>query len=685
MRYGLNGLISAMNNTQIDEHNAARLAEEAGRADGSDPYAHLITRLHGYMASCWEAARDAKAPIETVMLEDMRQREGVYDPDKLAAIRQQGGSEVYMQLTNLKCRALVSWLYDVLFPAGERPFYAGPSPEPDLGPEQVQQIVQIVIGEAQQAMSSGLLVTPREVYQRARDQADQMRQQFRDEADLRASRMEDAIDDVLVEGDWYEAMEDFLPDFVSMPFGVLKGPVIRNRRRLEWAEKEGAGWEPQPVDELIPVWYSPSPFDIYPAPNSSGPEDGYIFEVIPLRHGALHGMIGVPGWNEEAIRAVLDEYSAGHRVRESTQSERKALENKRNWEREPDQGLDMLEFHGQVKGSMLVEWGMDGGEVEDPDEFYEVTAAMIGRHVVRCVLNEDPMRRRPYLVASFDKIKGQFVGKSLPRCIRDIAEICNATARALVNNLAIASGPLGEVEADRLAEGEDATQIWPWRLIQTQSNRSGTPGPAVRWHNVSSHAQELLQVYQHFSQLADTYSGVQSFDHGVSSRSGSAATASGLSMLMNASSRQVKGLVRAIDRVITGTIDRVHTHLMLYSDDDDIKGDVQFEARGASQLMVREQQQLRRAEFLQLTSNPIDMDIIGPDGRAELLRETIKTLDMPADRVVPARDEIIARMRQPPPAPQGGPDGPELPQPGPVEVPGDGGPPRVHPGNVPQF
>lgn len=635
------GLVAILNNQQLDEiEEAAREAEKT-----SDPYAHLICKLTSHIETCWQAAHDAKQSVEREMLQDLRQREGVYDPDKLAAIREQGGSEIYMQVTNLKCRALESWLRDILFPAGERPFYCGPTAEPDLSGDIRQTIVQQVLSEAQQAIESGLYVTEREVYERARERADNARARIKSEAETRASRMEDSIDDLFIEGQWYEAMGDMLGDLVALPYGCLKGPVIRKQRRLQWQQQDDGSWQPQAEDELVPVWYSPSPLDIYPAPDSCGPQDGYIFERIAIRHASLHRMIGVPGYKEEAIRAVLEEYAHGYRIGQLAEQQRMELENKRNWEMSPDAGLDMLEFHGSVKGQWLIDWGIEPERVPDPDQHYEVTVAKIGRHVVRCVLNDDPMGRRPYEIASFDRIKGQFHGRGLPRIIRDVQDVCNATARALINNMGIASGPMGEVEMDRLAEGEDVTRLWPWRMVQTKSSAT-TPAPAVRWHNISSHADELLKVYTYFSQLADTYSGVQSFDHGVSARSGAASTASGLSMLMNASGRQVKRVIAAIDKVIDGSVQRCHSHVMLYGDDPEVKGDVQVETRGASQLMVREQQQMRRAEFLQMTANPIDMGIIGMEGRSELLREAVKSLDIPVDRVVPERDAIIARIRQ---------------------------------------
>jgi hypothetical protein len=65
--------------------------------------------------------------------------------------------------------------------------------------------------------------------------------------------------------------------------------------------------------------------------------------------------------------------------------------------------------------------------------------------------------------------------------------------------------------------------------------------------------------------------------------------------------------------------------------------------------------QLRRGEFLASTANPVDLEIVGIEGRAELLREMVKGLDMPPDRIVPSRQELARREQeknQPPPQQQ---------------------------------
>ena len=638
------GLIAVLNNQQLDERNAAIQQQRSGMMPSSDPYAGLADRFSSYVRTCFQQAKDARNHIELQMLEDLRQREGIYPHDKLHEIRKQGGSEIFMMLTNNKCRAAEAWIRDVIFQPGERPYYGKRTPVVELPPELMDQLAQMVVGEAQDAIASGLFVTEREVFERAQAVARETKTRMEQEADRRAKLMEDAIDDKFLEGGFYDALECMIPDLVALPCGVLKGPVIRNKRKLKWAKDPRTGKStPQAIDELTPCYYAPSPLDMYPSPDSRGPDDGYLIERIPVRRRALYAMIGVPGYKEEAIRAALSEYQKGHTLEVGFDQQRREIEGARNWQLAPDKAIDVLEFHGSVPGELLIEWGMEPERVPDPDADYEVTAWLVGRFVVRCVLNEDPLRRRPYMIASYDKINGSFWGRGVPRLIRDSQDTCNAAARSLINNMAFASGPMYEAEMDRLADGEDPTVIYPWRAFQTKASGT-TPAPAIRFFVVPSIANELMQVYQFFSQLADAYSGVQSFEHGQNQTRGAAGTASGLSMLFNAGSRLVKRVIANIDRCIVGMVERTHTHIMLHAPEHYMKGDIEIEARGATALLVKETQQMRLAEFMGATANPIDGQIMGAEGRAELLREAVKALSIDPDKVIPSEDKMRAQM-----------------------------------------
>jgi len=113
--------------------------------------------------------------------------------------------------------------------------------------------------------------------------------------------------------------------------------------------------------------------------------------------------------------------------------------------------------------------------------------------------------------------------------------------------------------------------------------------------------------------------------------------------------------------VVKPMIERLYFHNMRYSEDKDLKGDVQIIARGANSLVVKDAAQVRRTEFLQVALNsPIAQQVVGMEGIAALLHEQAKTLDMDADKIVPspevlrARQQAMATMQQAQPDAGGG-------------------------------
>jgi hypothetical protein len=115
-------------------------------------------------------------------------------------------------------------------------------------------------------------------------------------------------------------------------------------------------------------------------------------------------------------------------------------------------------------------------------------------------------------------------------------------------------------------------------------------------------------------------------------------------MLMNASSRVMKGVIRSIDKAIIGVVTFTHRHIMLFDTDMEKKGDIKVHARATQAILHREAQQLRLNETLMGTNNPIDFQIMGPKGRLELLRASMSGLDaVDADKVLPSNDEMLMR------------------------------------------
>jgi hypothetical protein len=632
-------------NADLDEIENQRRqhAEEAQRQP-------MILGLASYVRTCWNAAREAKeAEIHERMLKCLRQRAGTHDPDIAAAIKAKGGSNVYMMLTDEKCTATESWLEDILLPPDDKPWMIAPTPVPDLPGHILQQIQMKVQEQAQ------LFYIRHGIHPSEQDMAVVMQEivgktysEMCKKARKEAERIEQEINDILQEALWHHALKEFLYYFVTFPVAYMKGPVLRKKPVLKW----GPGG-PEAMESVVKEYEVPSPMDIYPSPGARNIDDGYLIERHILTRSDLYALIGTNGYDDDAIREVLRRRGSGG-VKSSwlwvEDNSRDILEGRHRKEIDPEDRIDALQFWGSVSGEKLMEWGgwpeQDWVNL-DPERNYETEVWLIDDLVIKATINPDPLGRKPYFKASFRELYGQFYGKALPEVIRDSQLICNAAARNLVDNMAIASGPQVGVDASVMPAGEDYTMIYPWRVwpfdLQKNSLNQRQRDP-VWFFQPQSLANELMAVYEKFSMEADTKSGIPRYSYGHKETGGPISTATGFSMMMNNAARGIKKVVRNIDfGVISPSILRLYTWLMLYDEEfrAQHEGDINIIARGSSALVVKEQEQMRLLELLQIVINSSDLKLLaGLPGVGRIFNKAVKNMNIGMEGIIPTDHEL---------------------------------------------
>lgn len=643
----VNGLMSVRPLSAIQQDDARKAQEQKLYAQAGQP---VLTGLVAHLRTLWSQARRAKEAIEKEMLSAVRARRGEYDPDVLSDIKKQGGSEIYMLLFATKARQMKALLTDVFIGTGsEKPWTMAPSPVPDIPDFEKNQIMAGVYQMAMQAEMAGLPMTVEEIRIKMIEMRDQVTNAVMELARKECERAEVEIEDILLEGGWQQALDDFLDDLTTFKTAFLKGPVLRNLPTLSWvADQNGTATAKVETKPKL-VFERVDPFNMYPASWAKNCNDAPLFERHQLTRSALTSLKNVPGYSNEAIDKVLECHGRkGLHQWLQIDVDRASAEGR-------DQStvsvyesdlIDALQFWGSVSGAMLIEWGLTKEEVPDPSKEYEVECWLIGEWVIKAMINPDPLLRRPYYSDGFSRIPGAFWHNSLYDMIKDCQNMCNSAARALANNLGIASGPQVYMLVDRLAQGEDATEMFPWKLWQMTSDPAGTNADPVKFFQPSSHAAELMGVFERFSNLADEYSGIPKYMAGLAGGEGGAGrTASGMSMMISNASKQIKQTTASIDlNVINPLLERTYHWLLQYNPDLGLKGDLNVKARGALSLVAKEAAQVRLNEFLQNTANPIDMQILGLEGRAELLRQSSKRLDINPDRVVPSVTVLRERM-----------------------------------------
>jgi hypothetical protein len=622
----------------------------------------------GFLDKRWQSALRAKRDIEQKFFDNLDQAFSRYSPQKLSFIRQMKGSEAFVGVTDVKCRNAIAWITDIEFQPGQRPYGIEPTPVPDVPPSVVVELTQkffretlnMIMTEAQQR---GVQVDPGQLAKIIQDAIpefqDRMKKVVKSKVRDMAADFEDEMDDLLVEGMWYDALESCVPDLVILGTSFIKGPVRRMKPKLVTRMDELTGEEVVDVESsVIDEWERRSPFNIYPQPSSSRIGDGYLYDLVSYRAIDLQGLIGVEGFNSEEIEEVLREAEGGT-LRDWTgiESDRATREKKDTQAVYDLDIIDSLEYYGTMPGKMLrVDLGMTD-QVDESQNYHEfrVFVSRIGRHIIKAVINEDPLGRIHYSKASYDPQNDAFWGRGCPELFPDLQAVVNACTRGLVNNIAMGSGPQVEINVDRLLGRDkgDLTLV-PWkRWLST--NHLMQSGPAISFWQAKIYAGEILNVINSFIKMIDEHSAIPAWAHGDPSASGAGNTSSGLSMLISQASRAIRRIVKHIDtKLIVPSIQVIYDRMAMDPKYKEIVGDLKLIAKGSMALIEKEQRAIRLAEALKTTNNPIDMQLTGMQGRGYLLNELFRSHSIDVEKALPnakliteeAERQIIAQAFQ---------------------------------------
>lgn len=632
-------------------YEKALAASDKARADAEDAAKMddvVLSNLASFIRTQFDmfrnARNDATSGWDERLLSALRSFNGQYDAQKLMEIQKFGGSQVFARTIAMKCRGASSLLRDVYL-APDRPWGIAPPADPDVPPDIVNTIGQLIQVELSTLQQAGQMVDPGMIRDRTSQLMDAARQAEMKQAVKRAKRAEDMIEELLDNGGFYKALAEFIVDLPLFPFACIKGPVVRIVPAVSWASGQ-AQIEQKP--RLF--WNRVSPFDLWWTPGVSDIEDAAVIERSRLTRSDLNDLLDLPGYNHDNIRKVLDEYGRGgiNDDIDSTETERAQQESRENPRLNRSGLFTCLEYHGNVQGRLLLEYGLPPEQVPDELRDYAVQCWLIGNYVIKVQFSPSPRKRHPYFITSFEKVPGTPVGNGLPDILSDIQDVTNATLRALVNNLSIASGPQVVVNTDRLAEGENPEELFPWKrwhmVADPMGNNSQQP---VSFFQPVSNSAELLNVYKEFNNIADELSAIPKYQTGSGATGGAGRTAAGLAMLMGNASKILQTVAANVDRdVLSPALLGLFDMLMLTDTSGALKGDESIQVKGVNVAVQRETQRARQLEFLQITANPIDAPIVGLKGRAALLRSVSQTIGLPGEDIVPPEDKLEAMEQQ---------------------------------------
>ena len=601
-------------------------------ADASEEELEELASLGSILKSKYTEYKDARDDIEDDWIEDLRAFMGQYDPDVLSKIQSKGDrSQVYVGLTRTKVLAAYSRITDLLFQPGQKFFSIEKTPlskQPLVEQELAERAALEIQQAAEQVGTAGIeeLVMAR---------LSELTEEIEAETEQRVKNMEEAILDQAVENNLEGKMKDAIMEQVIFGTGAMKAGTLRIEKDHKWI-KGDEGFNLIYEENAMPEMEAVSIFDLYPDPHATSVDDMRdIFRRHIISRAEFNALKDYPGFNVDLINECIEMNPEGNHDEAQHEVDRRNIANVNDSNTNTEK-FEVLEFWGSLNGHDLEDAGVEFGEDDDLSMEYDANIWMVSGKVIKAQLNPLPGGVIPYFIFPYEKNPHAFWGTGVPRMMRDSQATMNAATRIYLDNVALSSGPMVEVNTDIMASGEDPTELYPWRVFL----REGGDGnqPMVRFYQPQSNSPALVSVIELFRRFADETTALPSYTHGQT-QSSLNRTATGISILMSNANIVLKSVIKNIDDFLTKPMIRsLYDWNMTWNENENVKSDMRIVAKGSTALIQKEVQSQRLLQFLSLINNPLDAQMIN---REKLLTDIAKSLDIDPDEVIKTDKEMM--------------------------------------------
>jgi len=452
-----------------------------------------------------------------------------------------------------------------------------------------------------------------------------------------ARRMEKLIHDQIEESNGNSELRNALLESALLGTGIVKGPFNFNKKLHKWDTDEEGNRSYNPLEVRVPRIEFVSCWDFYPDPNATNMEEcEFIIHRHKMNRSQLRQLRNMPYFDDDAIRSAIQ--MGANYVEKDFESQ---LKDDARSDEDISSSFEVLEYWGMMDAEYAREVGIDlPDSVDDLDEV-QVNIWTCGTYLLRAVLNPFTPYRIPYNAFPYERNPYNFFGIGVAENMDDSQQIMNGHARMAIDNLAMSGSLVFDVDESALVGGQ-SMEIYPGKVFRRQA---GMPGQAIHGLKFPNTSQENLMMFDKFRQLADEQTGIPSYSHGQTGVQSMTRTASGMSMLLGASSLNIKTVIKNLDDFLLKPLGESYFqwNMQFLEDELDVKGDLEVKATGTNSLMQKEVRSQRLTMFLQTAQSPA----IAPFVKiSKLVSELAYSLDLDPDEILndPEEAAIMAQI-----------------------------------------
>jgi hypothetical protein len=339
--------------------------------------------------------------------------------------------------------------------------------------------------------------------------------------------------------------------------GFIFGPLVRKECLYETAVDQSAG-VPQIVEQKYefdaPYFELGNTLDVYPDPEAREVAKGLgVFWVT------MESPHTVAAWKEDPSYSNIEQAlsNPGDKGNETGSEASGQLRGNVEFWHQNDR-IKVARFFGKVPRSALQPEGEEQeGEAEDPNEMVDVVAIMAGGVGVK--VSESPYKQNAAMRCVYEAVEHEMWGVGVAENNGPHQKITNAAFRLFMEGKGMALLGTKSVDRSKFLPTEDFKKF-PGKSYQFKPGLS----PEERREAIIDHKEEdvtggWIDVIRMSEQFSDDDTGITKYTQGDDSRNLNK-TASGISMIMSASSLPIKEVIQNIDEmwieeVVERTID----------------------------------------------------------------------------------------------------------------------------------
>jgi hypothetical protein len=643
--------------------NADNIYEDVEGESGKSLNLEIDQRLNlvGIINSRFATAEDAREADETRWLKSYENYRGLYKNS--VKFRDSEKSRVFVKITKTKVLAAFGQLVDVIFGTGKFPIgitetklpegekenayldTQNPTPSIEITDENRGNVPDNPFdvgfeGDGKVLKAGSTYGNVESIEQKVADDLTEGVSAIPEMPEIKpaqkaARRMEKLIHDQIEESNGSAEIRNALLECSLLGTGIVKGPFNFNKTVHQWSS-EGDEREYNPLEVRVPRIEFVSCWDFYPDPAATNIDEcEFIIHRHKMNRSQLRQLRNMPYFDEEAIRGCLQ--MGANYVEKDFESQ---LKDDNRSDESYGTNFEVLEYWGIMDAEYAREVGIDlDDSIDDLDEV-QINAWVCGDKLLRAVINPFTPYRIPYNAFPYERNPYNFFGIGVAENMDDSQQIMNGHARMAIDNLALAGSLVFDVDESALVGGQ-SMDVYPGKVFRRQA---GMPGQSIYGLKFPNTAPENMMMFDKFRQLADEQTGIPSYSHGQTGVQSMTRTASGMSMLMGASSLNIKTVIKNLDDFLLKPLGESYFqwNMQFFEGGIDVKGDLEVKATGTNSLMQKEVRSQRLTMFLQTAQSPA----IAPFVKiSKLISELAYSLDLDPDEILNDPEEA-AMMAQ---------------------------------------